>query len=220
MQPQPKPRVMTDARRQASRINGAKSRGPKTAAGKARSSRNACTHGLFARKLDLGPADSEAIRNSRDAHFRRFQPADPYELALVESMVLSWWAIRRAWDYERQAFDSAIACGAAQGGRSLVPGHDLCHALDIASRCETTAARSYDRARRALSDHRAVFAQLPPMPNEHARIPPAPQHMNTRNEPETPPSAAQHPKMRNEPETLASAVSQQNAPPQPTRPPA
>src|SRR5919106_7011760 len=45
------------ARALASRKNGARSRGPKTAAGKARSARNALKHGLCAKKLLVLPEE-------------------------------------------------------------------------------------------------------------------------------------------------------------------
>ena len=41
----------TPAQQEASRLNGSRSRGPKTPEGKARSSRNAVTHGMLARKI-------------------------------------------------------------------------------------------------------------------------------------------------------------------------
>ncbi len=50
-------RQPTPRQQAASRANGAKSRGPKTAAGKRRSSRNGCKHNLYSRVAPMPPAD-------------------------------------------------------------------------------------------------------------------------------------------------------------------
>jgi hypothetical protein len=54
------PVASLSARALASRKNGAKSRGPRTVAGKARSSRNALKHGLCASKLLVVPDEDAA----------------------------------------------------------------------------------------------------------------------------------------------------------------
>ncbi len=89
--PQPSARTL------ASRKNGARSRGPRSAAGKARSARNAVTHGLRARKLVL-------LDDENAAEFRAFASALQAELApegvlqadLVARIVMASWRARRA----------------------------------------------------------------------------------------------------------------------------
>jgi hypothetical protein len=95
--PSPEAAAQPGARALASRRNGARSRGPKTAAGRARAAGNALKHGLRARRLVL-LADEDA------AEYRAFQAAAQAELApsgaleseLAARIVTTAWRARRA----------------------------------------------------------------------------------------------------------------------------
>ncbi len=88
--------MTTTRRSQAARANGAKSQGPKTPEGRARSSQNALKHGLTALKFVLpNVEDRDEFYHLREAYLERFQPADQVELRLVETLVLCDWRLRR-----------------------------------------------------------------------------------------------------------------------------
>jgi hypothetical protein len=86
----------------ASRANGAKSRGPVTPEGRARSSQNAVRHGLTAQSSNLPPAkvvltteSPEEFQSVLDAYLHQFSPQPGVETELVHAMVTARWRLRR-----------------------------------------------------------------------------------------------------------------------------
>ena len=100
---------MSSPRRIASsRANGARSKGPVTPAGKARSSQNAITHGFFAARVVLANESHEDFQRLLAALGQRFAPADAVESSLVEEMAAALWRQRRAWSIETSLTHEAI----------------------------------------------------------------------------------------------------------------
>ena len=88
---------VSEARQAASRANGAKSRGPVTPEGKARSSKNAVTHGILARSLTLSDGDAELFQTLHLSYMQRFTPRDQPEHDLIEEAVYAKWQMCQAW---------------------------------------------------------------------------------------------------------------------------
>jgi hypothetical protein len=68
-------------------MNSGCSTGPRSASGKARSSRNALKHGLRAEKLALPNEDPEDLRDREARWIEQFRPQDQLEYALVQIVV-------------------------------------------------------------------------------------------------------------------------------------
>jgi hypothetical protein len=85
------------ARAAASRANGAESRGPRTAAGKARSSQNALRHGLCAKKHLLLPDDSRAqFAALETALIEDLAPEGALQILLAHRLIAAAWRLQRA----------------------------------------------------------------------------------------------------------------------------
>ena len=80
---------------ESARINGAKSRGPKTEAGRKRSSQNAIKHGLTSQTLVLPAEDPDEFHQLLTSYLDQFQPHGPAELHLVHDMVAAKWRLQR-----------------------------------------------------------------------------------------------------------------------------
>jgi len=80
--------------------------GPKTEAGKARSSLNALRHGYTSHKAILLCNENEQdLRDFSQIFFNRFQPVNEAEGLLVEELTAAAWRLRRLWHAESAVFD-------------------------------------------------------------------------------------------------------------------
>jgi len=85
----------TDKQREASRCNGAKSNGPKTAEGKKTSALNSFKHGVYSDAILFTCENPEELDEIRQAFHDRFQPRDIAEDAIVEELVHAQWRTQR-----------------------------------------------------------------------------------------------------------------------------
>lgn len=101
---------VSDRKLQANRANAQKSTGPRTPEGKARSSQNARTHGLLARRFipandpTEDPAEFEAFI---DGLIAVYQPTDLVEHLCVKRIACCYWRLDRAHRFEAQCILSA-----------------------------------------------------------------------------------------------------------------
>jgi hypothetical protein len=141
---------VSQARAEASRRNGAKSRGPRTPEGKARSSRNALKHGLRAHKHVVLPQEDAA-------EFARFQAALLEELApvgvmqtvLARRIVIAAWRLARADRMEAELLECRSYEGASPGLALIRDGNGT-RSLETLVRYRNSAMTEFTRALRTL----------------------------------------------------------------------
>ncbi|MGB7160525.1 MAG: hypothetical protein WBD40_20840, partial [Tepidisphaeraceae bacterium] len=85
----------------ANRRNAKRSTGPRTDEGKARSSKNATTHGTFAADLLLPGEDENELVELRRGIYVSLSPQDVLERELVDRVVAAQWRLRRLRGSER-----------------------------------------------------------------------------------------------------------------------
>ena len=99
---------MTSVRQiEANRRNSEKSTGPRTEAGKQRSSRNALRHGLTAETVILPLEDPEDYQAFEEAVLQGFDPETAVERELVLRVAGLLWRLRRAVSIETGLFQLA-----------------------------------------------------------------------------------------------------------------
>jgi hypothetical protein len=85
----------SQARIRANRANALKSTGPNTEEGKARSRMNAWKHGITARGAALSKENPEAFERLALGYRSRYQPADAFEVDLLDQIIIVHWHMDR-----------------------------------------------------------------------------------------------------------------------------
>jgi hypothetical protein len=94
--PRSKPKLTNAERTAINNENAKKSTGPRTAAGKKKSSFNALKHGLTARSVLLPGEDAAALAARQQHLVDAFQPRNSVELAVIEGMAGDIWRSNRS----------------------------------------------------------------------------------------------------------------------------
>jgi hypothetical protein len=151
---------LSPARAAASRRNGAKSRGPKTPEGKARSCQNALKHGLRAQKHMVLPGESPAAFEALEtALLEELAPEGALQTVLARRVVAAAWRLERAERLEAGLFAWNQLDGAGRNlGLALIRDCNNSRAFDTLLRYRGGTLAELWRALRTLKALQAEAA--------------------------------------------------------------
>jgi hypothetical protein len=160
MEPSMAKRPRSEAQRAASRANGRRSSGPKTAEGKGRSRRNALRHGLRAIALDvLLPAANQPVAGLVESVRQRLAPRDAIEHEFADGIAMAFWRLRRA----RRLEEALLAGGDVEHGetglaKAFFRRNDGAGAMPLLLRYRNQALAELNRFFALLEAHRRLPA--------------------------------------------------------------
>jgi hypothetical protein len=193
-----------NARAEASRKNGAKSRGPKTLEGKARSAQNALKHGMRAQRYVVLPEENAAeFAGLEAAMVAELAPVGALQTVLARRVAVAAWRLARADHIEVELF-AERRFGNGGLGLAVIRDGNGTRSFETLLRYRGAAMAEFWRALRTLKALQAEQAAALEMsagghaaaertaPTPPARIPPRPnrgQSASRRNPNEPRPQA-------------------------------
>ena len=193
-------------RAESARVNGSKSRGPVTGAGKAISSRNALRHGLTASQLALANEDQASLLTIINDYMDEYLPQGPTETNLVENMAYAKWCEYRAWITETGLYNAEMAANVEKMNEKFVRFDESARTADALEsslkrsgslphllRCQTRSNREYYKALATLLALRKAPRAAPKASKNTSEIAetnpaPPPETLQTRDNQVTPAS--------------------------------
>jgi hypothetical protein len=183
---------ISNVRAEASRRNGAKSRGPKTPEGKARSAQNALKHGMRAQKhIVLPDEDGVEFAALEAAMVQELAPVGALQTMLARRVAVAAWRLARADRMEAEVL-AARGYDNAGPGLALIRDGNGTRSFETLLRYRGAAMAELMRALRMLKALQAELAagaealEMPPrQPRGPARLAsrPAPNEPERRLEP-------------------------------------
>ena len=141
---------VSQARAEASRRNGAKSRGPRTPDGKARSSKNALKHGLRAQKYVVLPQEDAAeFAQFQAALLEELAPVGVMQTVLARRIGIAAWRLARADRMEAELLEFRSYEGASPG-LALIRDANGTRSIETLVRYRNAAMAEFTRAVRTL----------------------------------------------------------------------
>jgi hypothetical protein len=166
-------------RSEAARLNGSKSRGPVTEAGKARSARNAMKHGLTAKSFLLPLEDPSAFEELHAAYLEEFSPQSIAEQDCVEEMVAAVYRQRRLWALDTASLINRMDMMAIDVDlkyKSIPPANRIALAFDsrAAAKCAPDLYLRYDAHLSRAYDPPPALRTHPQPKSRELHLPPSP----------------------------------------------
>ena len=183
--------MSTERQQNASRINGSKSHGPVTPAGKLASSQNAITHGMLSSTIVLKGESTDRFLSLLSALHEEFDPQTPFEESLIQNMAVARWRQMRIWGMEKASMDHEMRRQSQTlNSTGLDPSEHAATLAAIAFRTLSDDSRSLELINRyeARYDRQYLRAHRRFLEVRDRRPSPAP---NTPVTPLPPPSVAQ-----------------------------
>lgn len=163
---------------QANRLNAQSSTGPRTAAGKAASAKNALTHGLTSKQVVLDTEDASAFDSFRSDLERSWLPVGERERCAFDEYVTGLWRLQRCRRTEAAVLDNCIDT-LTRDNRDLTPDQALAlvftepiyqKKMSLFLRYQSSIERAVNRAQKELThlqkdrreEEAAVLPVFPP----------------------------------------------------------
>jgi hypothetical protein len=187
--------TVSNARAEASRKNGARSRGPNTPEGKARSAQNALKHGLRAEKhVVLPEEDAAEFAGLEAALVEELAPVGALQTVLARRVAVAAWRLARADRIESELFAERSWGAGSNPGLAMIRDGNGTRSFETLLRYRGAAMAEFWRALRTLKALQAEqAAQLvevaEPVSSERRRpaLRCATEHRSEPNEPDSHP---------------------------------